>query len=442
MTKYGLFFLVLLGFSESVQAKLFNAQEFMLPNGMQVAVIENHKAPLIKHMVWYRIGSVDEDFGKGGSAHLLEHLMFRGTSKVPDADFNHIMDNLGVVSNAFTNYDVTTYHQFADISKLEALMALEADRMQNLNFNDQAFAAEQKIVLQERKQVVENDPESAFDERLNLILWGNSPYSRPITGTEDEIMALSAADIYKFYYQYYAPNNAILVLSGDIDVKTAKKLAEKYYGNIPAKDVTKRKVSEVKENFQERLTMRLPQIQSPKAVVKYLVPHENQEKQIYTFLVLAEYLGGGETSALYQDLVVEQKKAFAVSVYYRLAVSGNNLFSLSVIPTSDNDNEQIFTLLNEAMAKVVTEELDAPKLERVKQKMLADLIYANDNPSDAAYWVGYMLANGYSLAEVQNYAENIRKVSLEDVRAAYKNLGQISRVEGLLLPIKKEESHD
>ena len=233
MTKYGLFFLVLLGFSESVQAKLFNAQEFMLPNGMQVAVIENHKAPLIKHMVWYRIGSVDEDFGKGGSAHLLEHLMFRGTSKVPDADFNHIMDNLGVVSNAFTNYDVTTYHQFADISKLEALMALEADRMQNLNFNDQAFAAEQKIVLQERKQVVENDPESAFDERLNLILWGNSPYSRPITGTEDEIMALSAADIYKFYYQYYAPNNAILVLSGDIDVKTAKKLAEKYYDISP-----------------------------------------------------------------------------------------------------------------------------------------------------------------------------------------------------------------
>src|SRR5574344_2001722 len=176
------------------QADLFKAEEFFLYNGMQVVVVENHKSPIIKHMVWYKTGAIDEEYGKGGSAHFLEHLMFRGTKGVEDGQFNRIMHENGADSNAFTSYDMTTYHQFADISRLEVLMALEADRMQNLNFDENAFGKEKKVIYQERKQVVENNPASVFNERFNLMLWGNLPYGHPITGLADEILALTYQD--------------------------------------------------------------------------------------------------------------------------------------------------------------------------------------------------------------------------------------------------------
>ena len=194
---------VLLLLPLTAAADLFKADEFTLDNGLRVVVVENHKAPLIKHMVWYNAGAVDEVKGKGGSAHLLEHLMFRGTKKVKGDEFNQIMHENGADSNAFTSQDMTVYHQFADISKLEALMALEADRMQNLNFDKDAFEAERKIVYQERKQVIENNPAAPFAERLSLLLWGNSAYGRPVSGLANEIMDLNSQDIRDFYQRYF-----------------------------------------------------------------------------------------------------------------------------------------------------------------------------------------------------------------------------------------------
>lgn len=313
--------------------ELFKAEEFSLENGLRVVVIENYKAPLIKHMIWYNAGAVDEKYGKGGSAHLLEHLMFRGTKKVKDGEFNSVMHENGVDSNAFTSYDMTVYHEFADVSRLEALMALEADRMQNLNFDEKAFAAEQKIVFQERKQVVENNPSAPFGERLNILLWGNSQYGHPVTGLADEIMSLTAEDVRDFYQSYYAPNNAVLVLAGDINVPTAKKLAEKYYGKIPAREIIKQKIAAENVKFNERLKMKLPQITTPKLVYKYLLPDtEMLNDKIYDYMVLAEYLGGGQTSALYNALVEKLKVAVGVSADYSFNASANSVFSLSAIP--------------------------------------------------------------------------------------------------------------
>ena len=185
-------------YSSVLRAELFKAEEFFLSNGLHVVIVENHKAPLVKQMLVYKVGAVDNLSGKAGGAHLLEHLMFRGTSKVKDGEFNRIMKDNGAVSNAFTSYDITAYHQFADVSRLEVLMAMEADRMQNLNFDEKAYEAEQKIVLQERKQVVENNPASAYSERLRRVMYNDSPYGRPITGTEDEIRDLSFADAMEF----------------------------------------------------------------------------------------------------------------------------------------------------------------------------------------------------------------------------------------------------
>ncbi len=416
--------------------ELFKAEEFSLENGLRVVVIENHKAPLIKHMIWYNAGAVDEKYGKGGSAHLLEHLMFRGTKKVKDGEFNSVMHENGVDSNAFTSYDMTVYHEFADVSRLEALMALEADRMQNLNFDEKAFAAEQKIVFQERKQVVENNPSAPFGERLNILLWGNSPYGHPVTGLADEIMSLTAEDVRDFYQSYYAPNNAVLVMAGDINVPTAKKLAEKYYGKIPAREIIKQKIAAENVKFNERLKMKLPQITTPKLVYKYLLPDtETLNDKIYDYMVLAEYLGGGQTSVLYRELVENQRIAVGVSADYSFNASANSVFSLSAIPASQTTMLALKIAMREARAEAL-QNLTVEKLEKVKKKMVADLVFANDNPEDAAYWLGYMLTNGFSLAEALNYADKINAVTMDGVLQAAKEVFlNSSEVEGELFPL-------
>lgn len=222
--KFVLLLCAVMAYVAPAVAEIFKAETFTLDNGLQCVVVENHKAPLVKHMLWYKVGSADEGFGKGGSAHLLEHLMFRGTKRAVGNEFNRMMEKNGVESNAFTSYEVTVYHEFADVAKLEILMALEADRMQNLSFSEEDYAAEQQIVLQERKQRVENNPSAPFSERFNKILWGNLPYGHPVTGLSDEIMALTYADIRAFYQKFYAPNNAVLVISGDVDAATIRPL--------------------------------------------------------------------------------------------------------------------------------------------------------------------------------------------------------------------------
>ncbi len=416
-------------------AGLFKASEFALDNGLRVVVVENHKAPLIKHMLWYLAGAADEKRGKGGSAHLLEHLMFRGSKNVKDGKFDQFMTENGAESNAFTSYDMTVYHQFADISRLEALMALEADRMQNLQFSNEAFKAEQKIVFQERKQVVENNPAAPFYERLNLLLWGNLPYGHPVTGLSDEIMDLSAEDVYHFYNAHYAPNNAILILAGDINPTVAKELAEKYYGKIPPKNIQSKNREAINTLFKEKLEMKLPLVTTPKLVYKYVLPsNERLSTNMYAYVLLAEYLGEGKTSALYRELVVNAKLASSVSVSFDYFSKSNDVFSISVIPNSDVALINVNVALRLAMSQAI-KELNAEKLEKLKTKMVADLVFANDNPEDAAYWLGTMLAYGFSLEQAQNYAENIKAVSLDEIAAAAQEiLLKSSLIEGVLLP--------
>lgn len=371
---------------------------------------------------------------------MLEHLMFRGSKNVKDGKFDQFMTENGAESNAFTSHDMTVYHQFADISRLEALMALEADRMQNLKFSDKAFKAEQKIVFQERKQVVENNPAAPFYERLNLMLWGNLPYGHPVTGLSEEIMELSADDVYRFYDEHYAPNNAILVLAGDIEPAIARKLAEKYYGSIPPKIIRPKNRDTVNAFFKEKLEMKLPLVTTPKLVYKYILPSSgNLNTNMYAYMLLAEYLGGGKTSALYRELVVNGKLASSVSVSFDYFSKSNDVFSINVIPNSDVALINVNVAVRLAMSQAI-KELNLEELEKLKTKMVSDLVFANDNPEDAAYWLGTMLAYGFSLEQAQNYAENIKAVSLEEISAAAQDvLLKSSLVEGVLLPENKKK---
>lgn len=428
-----IFFIAL--FSDNAVAKLFEADEFVLDNGLHCVVIQNHRAPLVKHMVWYKVGSVDEKKGKSGSAHLLEHLMFRGSKKVRDGEFNAVMHNNGVDSNAFTSHDVTVYHQFSDITKLELLMAFEADRMQNLKFDKKAFEAEQKIVFQERMQMVENNPSAPFYENINSMLFGLSPYGYPVTGFTDEIKKITYDDIYDYYKDFYAPNNAILVISGDINIDQAKELVQKYYASIPRREVKQSVFDDDSILFSKTLEMKLPNIKATKVVNKYLLDnYKKMDKKYYNYIVLAEYLGGGDTSELYKNLVVNEKKAVSINVGYSFVSRGRSVFHISSILNNGVDVSQFNELLDEALYNTY-DNLDDNKLNRIKRKILSDLIYANDNPEDAAYTVGFMLANGFSLDEVQNYEKNISEVNLDGVKAAFKDIFEnSSSVKGVLKP--------
>lgn len=420
-------------------AKLFEISEFFLPNRMRVLVVENHKAPIAKHMVWYGVGSADEKPGKGGSAHLLEHLMFRGTKAVPDKEFNALMQKNGIESNAFTYFDYTAYHQSLDVSRLELVMYLEADRMQNLHFSPEAFAAERDIVLQERKQVIENKPTSVLVENMLRVLWQTHPYGRPITGTEDEIRNLTAADVTELYKQYYSPENAVLVVSGDVNPKQVYNLALKYYGAVANKAKTPAHTyPELNLSARSNLTMQLPRSQTERLSLFYTAPSYNRPdgQNIYALDVLAQYLGGGETSYLYKKLVLQQKIAVAVGVDYTYAARSYGSLILQAVPAADKDAKSLQTALTEALQEAIRR-FDEAELTKIKQKMLAGLVYVRDNPDDAAQIVGTLATIGMSAAEIADYADNIAAVTLQDVQRAAKNLltEQASAI-GMALPQK------
>ncbi len=426
-------------FSLPAHAALFNAEEFLLDNGLQVVVIPNHKAPIIKHMVWYKVGSVDEQPGKGGSAHLLEHLMFRGTSKVKGTDFNTILEKNGAESNAFTGMDFTAYHQSLDISRLELAMALEADRMQNLVITPENFKLEQNIVYQERMQVVENDPAAFFRESLRRTLWQAHPYARPITGMPEEIMNLKLEDVQEFYDNFYTPDNAILILSGDIDVPVARRLAEKYYGKIPSRKLGKKaQFPEIKQHYKASLQMSHPQINSSRISEVYIAPSFNTNpKEAEALELFAKYLGGSSTSKLYKKLVLEQKMALSVSVSYDSSVRSYGTFTISALPAEGVTSEELRRAVKTAVEDSL-EEYNQEEQDKLVNKLLAGLVYLRDNPFDAAYIIGAMKSVGYSLEEIENQDKSLQKIQVSDVKSAVKKLlSQSPRISGTLEPKKR-----
>lgn len=424
----------------STRAETFKAEEFFLDNGLQVIVIENHKAPIIQHMVFYKAGAVDEKPGQGGIAHLLEHLMFRGTTKVKGQQFNRIMEKNGAESNAFTSQDVTAYHQFLDISRLELAMFLEADRMQGLQISEDDFKTERDIVFQERKQRVDNNPAALFFEKVRKALWQEHPYGNPVTGQDSEIINLTREDALNFYRRYYAPNNAVLVLSGDIDAATAKRLAQKYYGRLKPVEITKTEFSKLPETYKAVIEMSLPEVRLGRLVKIFAAPSFNQQpEQIYALDVLSEYLGGDENSPLYQKLVIRDKKALGVSVDYDGTSRSYGSFIVSAVPAGEA-NAGFIKAVDAAFAEAL-KDLTEKKLAKTKQKMLADLVYLKDNPASLAQTAGFMAATGAKLDDLQNYAVNIEKVTLAQVRQAAEDLWhRAPQAVGILKP--KELSND
>lgn len=424
--------------NSSVYASDTEIEEFYLDNGMQVVVVSNHKAPIVKHIVLYKVGSIDEPLGKGGLAHLLEHLMFRGTHKFRDGEFNRLIEENGGDSNAGTSYDFTYYHQFLNIKSLELAMYLEADRMTGLNLKDESFEREREIVFQERQQRLSSNASNQFWEQYNNILWDNKLYGRPISGTEEEIKNITQQDVLDFYYKFYSPNNAVLILAGDIDVATARKLADKYYGNIKSRplgdrvDLTPTPSHKSNLNF----TSYNPDIQVSRILATYKLPnYKPTEKEQYALLLLAEYLGNNASSPLYNDIIYNKKLAVSMDVNFSFLNRGNSTFSFYAYADTPNQISKIKQEFLSALKKA-SKQISINDIKQAKERIIAQIIYSKDNPSDMATHILNWLSANYSINDIQKIEENINSVTLEQVRQVASMLTKQHPLWGELHPLK------
>ena len=418
--------------------------DFLLDNGMEVVVIPDRRAPIVTHMVWYKVGSADEPPGKSGIAHFFEHLMFKGTTNHKVGEFGREIAAIGGSENAFTSDDYTAYYQTVTPEALETMMRFEADRMRNLILTDQVIGPERDVILEERRSRIENSPDALLGEEVDATLYQNHPYRIPVIGWMHEIEKLNRTDAVAFYNQYYAPNNAVLIVAGDVDAAEVRALAEKTYGKVArGPDLPPRiRPSEPEQNTKRIVSMTDARVSVPSFSKFWLAPSYNEDVngEAEALDLLSEILGGGIRSRIYQELVVKAGTASSAGAYY----DGNKLdqanFSVYGAPRGDAKLEAVEAAIDAEIAKIVKDGVTAKELESAKNRFLRSIIFARDNQSSMANIYGATLTTGGTVAEVEEWSDKVRAVTADQIRAvAAKYLGQNS-VSGYLLPSEKTKN--
>ncbi|HEX3974214.1 MAG TPA: pitrilysin family protein [Stellaceae bacterium] len=426
------------GMADPAQAKLFDAESFTLPNGLQVVVIPNHRAPIVTQMVWYKAGAADEVFGVSGAAHFLEHLMFRGTKTVAPGDFSRIVAQNGGEENAFTTHDYTAFYQDVAADRLDLVMKLEADRMANLVINDAVVKPEREVIIEERRMRIDNVPSALFDEQLDTALYLDHPYRIPTIGWENEMHKLTAKDEQDFYKKWYAPNNAVLVIAGDATVDQVKALATKYFGPIPSRPVpVRQRVQEPAKVASARLIMKSPRVTEINWSRQWLAPSYNRgdTSEAYPLQVLAEVLGGSAASPLYKGLVIDKGLALSAGAYYDPNQYDLATFGFSATLKHGVTVADFETALDGIVKNALDGGITAEEVERAKQRMVAAAVYARDSLSGPARIVGTALALGRSLDDVQAWPDKVAAVTPDQVREAAKAVIKDDiAVTGVLMP--------
>lgn len=402
--------------------KTFNAQAFSLANGMQVVVVPNHRAPVVSHMIWYKVGRADEKPGASGMAHYLEHLLFKGTEKMAPGAYSKRVRVLGGDDNAFTGQDFTAFYANVAKASLPEIMRMEADRMLNVNPPPEHFASEKTVVLEERRQRTENDPRARFGEQLNSLLYINHPYGIPVIGWMDEIKKYDWADVKNFYDAWYAPNNAILVVSGDITAEELKPLVEEIYAPLAAKDLPPRARPHVPPApAAVQLDLYDPNIHQPVFQMTYLAPaNAKKKKDSLALQVLEEVMGGGPTTRLYDSLVVKQKKAVSVGLGYDGTALDYGTIGLYGTPAEGVSLETLHSLMRAEIDKVIQDGVTKTETDEAIKRLQEAATYARDSLSGPAMIIGYGLTTGSSLNDIENWPANIATVTPEDVQRAAK----------------------
>lgn len=406
----------------SVKKKIFNAESFNLDNGLEIVVIPNHRAPVITHMVWYKVGAADEEHGVSGAAHFLEHLMFKGSEGLKPGEFSEKIRSLGGNDNAFTGQDYTAYHQSISVDQLETVMKMEAGRMRGLNPPPEQVVSENKVILEERRQRTDNNPRARFAEQLNAALYINHPYGNPIIGWADEMAALTWEKCKAFYDRWYGPNNAILVVSGDVTGQQVYDLAKKIYGPLQPVPLPER-VRAAVPPLQASVTVRLEDktVHQPWVQRVFIVPSYRQSaKESLALQVLEELMAGGPTSRLYKALVVEQKIATSAGLSYQGSMWDDGDLDLYASPLPGQKPEDVMAALDEQIRLLIKNGIPEKELSDALTRMQAEAVYARDSLSGPATIFGYALASGSTIDDVEYWPYNIAAVTAEDILAAAK----------------------
>jgi zinc protease len=423
---------------QQAEAALFNPETFTLDNGMQVVVVTDRRAPVVSHHVWYKVGSADSPPGKSGLPHFLEHLMFKGTESFAPGEFSEIVARNGGNENAFTGSDYTGYYQTIARDRLELVMEMEADRMTNLVLDDAAVLPERDVVLEERSQRVDNDPGSRLAEQLDAAQFLNHPYRLPIIGWRHEMESYTREDALDFYSTWYAPNNAVLIVAGDIDAAELRPLAERYYGAIPRRDVPERvRVQEPPQQAAREVELIDPRVRQPSWSRSYLAPSytAGATEHAYPLQVLADVLGGTSTSRLYRSLVIEQKLAASAGAYYRGSSLDDATFRIYASPRPGVSLDEIEAAVEVELARLAEQPITEEEVARSTRRLVGEAVYARDSLSSAVRSFGVALATGRTVDDVEAWPERIAAVNAEEVNAAAAHVFRPERsVTGRLSP--------
>lgn len=421
----------------SADAAVFDPKTFTLDNGLRVVLVENHRVPAVVQMVWYKVGAADEPRGKSGIAHFLEHLMFKGTATMQPGEFSKVVARHGGRDNAFTSQDYTAYHQTVAKDYLDLVMKMEADRMSNLVLTDAVVDPERDVILEERRARIDNQPPALLGEAMDSALYRNHPYRIPVIGWASEMAGLTTADALSFYKRHYAPNNAILVVAGDVSLEELKRLAQEHYGDIPrGPDIERERVTEPPQLAARRVTLESPQVREPTLRRNYYAPSATAgaTQHAYALEVLSEILGG-PTGRLYRDLVIERGLAAAAGAWYSPDSLDMTKFGFYAVPRQGKSVEAVEAALDEAIAKLLREGVTVDEVADATKRLKASAVFARDDLETAARVLGAALATGRSIDDVEQWPARIGAVTAEQVniaaRAVLKPEGSVT---GILLP--------
>ena len=421
----GILFILLFCF-ESKSNINFNAKSTTLENGLRLIVVENPRAPVVAQMMWYNFGSNIEQRGKSGLAHFMEHLMFKGTKKFPNSYYSDYLSKIGGSENAFTSYDYTAYYQIFPSQHLEKIIELEADRMNNLTLTKKNVEIEKKVILEERFQRIESDPSAQLDESMRTVLFPNDYYGRPIIGWKHEIENLSYDDVIDFYKLNYNPNNAILVLSGDIKFKNAKKLVTKYYKSIKSSQklkLNKLNNPDLKTSTNVELSNENVKQQIWKRIYRTKSYNDSMTQSIALDLGM-KILAGGTSSLLYEEFVNKKKIFSMVGGFFQGLTKGNGYIYFYAIPNKKVEQSEISDLLDKFIVQAIDEGISEEKLTLEKKKYYYDSIYGMDGILKPAEIIGEALTIGLSLDDIENWNDKLDEINLEMVKKELKEFSK------------------
>lgn len=431
----------------SLPALAETVSDFRLPNGLEVVVIEDHRAPVVTHMVWYRVGAADEPPGHSGIAHFLEHLMFKGTDELAAGEFSATVEAQGGDDNAFTSWDYTAYFQRVAADRLDLMMKMEADRMRDLEMTEEDVRTERQVVLEERSQRIDSDPGSVFSEQSRAAAYLNHPYGIPIIGWRHEIEQLDREDAFSFYRTYYAPNNAILVVAGDVDPAEVRRMAEAHYGPLePSANLPERlRPQEPSQLSERRLTFTDPRVAQPYVSRSYLAParQSGAQEKAAALTILAELLGGSPTTSLLaRELQFgERPRAVWAQAWYNGGALDSGSFGLAVVPVPGVPLDEAEEAMDAVVAVFLEEGPDPEDFERIKIQLGAQDIYSRDNVDGLARRYGAALTTGLTVEDVKAWPDVLQAVTPEDVMAAAREVFDRRRaVTGWLMQADEETS--